>query len=180
MCYQGRLHPAGREGQSGGAGCPASARAGRACSAVKPTRPGAGSWRRTIAHRPRHRQPRLQQYFGKGSSRRRMISARKESASHPELLDWLACELLEPAADRPANRWSLKHLHRLILTSAAYRQSSQARPDCATSTRTTNCSRASHGCVSTPRSSATFAWPQPTAFAEDGRSPVNPPQPTVS
>lgn len=37
--------------------------------------------------------------------------------SHPELLDWLACELME-------NGWSLKHIHRLILTSATYRQDS--------------------------------------------------------
>ena len=37
--------------------------------------------------------------------------------THPELLDWLAHELV-------ANRWSLKHLHRLILLSATYRQSS--------------------------------------------------------
>ena len=37
--------------------------------------------------------------------------------SHPELLDWLASELM-------ATGWSLKGLHRLILTSGAYRQSS--------------------------------------------------------
>ena len=37
--------------------------------------------------------------------------------THPALLDWLARELVE-------NRWSTKHLHRLICTSAAYRQSS--------------------------------------------------------
>src|SRR5439155_10530375 len=37
--------------------------------------------------------------------------------SHPELLDWLAIELVESG-------WSLKHLHRLIIHSAAYRQSS--------------------------------------------------------
>jgi len=37
--------------------------------------------------------------------------------SHPELLDWLACELIE-------NNWSLKHVHQLILTSAVYLQSS--------------------------------------------------------
>ena len=35
--------------------------------------------------------------------------------SHPELLDWLACELRDSG--------SLKHLHRLIVTSATYRQS---------------------------------------------------------
>jgi hypothetical protein len=40
--------------------------------------------------------------------------------SHPELLDWLACELME-------RDWSLKHIHRLIVTSATYRQSSRAQ-----------------------------------------------------
>ncbi len=42
--------------------------------------------------------------------------------SHPELLDWLACEL-------PARGWSLKAIHRLMVTSAAYRQSSHASPE---------------------------------------------------
>ena len=37
--------------------------------------------------------------------------------SHPELLDWLASELV-------AHDWSLKHIHRLILGSAAYRMDS--------------------------------------------------------
>ncbi|HWA99553.1 MAG TPA: PSD1 and planctomycete cytochrome C domain-containing protein, partial [Pirellulales bacterium] len=37
--------------------------------------------------------------------------------SHPELLDWLATELIE-------HGWQLKRLHRLIMTSAVYRQSS--------------------------------------------------------
>jgi len=41
--------------------------------------------------------------------------------SHPELLDWLACEFID------AN-FSLKHLHRLMVTSATYRQSSQFDP----------------------------------------------------
>ncbi len=39
--------------------------------------------------------------------------------SHPELLDWLASEVMEIAP-----RWSIKHLHRAILTSSVYRQSS--------------------------------------------------------
>jgi hypothetical protein len=47
--------------------------------------------------------------------------------SHPELLDWLASELVDPAS--PADRWRLKHIHRLIVTSRAYRQASTARPD---------------------------------------------------
>jgi mono/diheme cytochrome c family protein len=42
--------------------------------------------------------------------------------SHPELLDWLASEFV-------ARGWSVKAMHRLIVTSATYRQSSNARPD---------------------------------------------------
>ncbi|MCA9129139.1 MAG: DUF1553 domain-containing protein, partial [Planctomycetales bacterium] len=38
--------------------------------------------------------------------------------SHPQLLDWLAAELIR-------NNWSLKHLHRCIMNSATYQQSSQ-------------------------------------------------------
>ena len=41
--------------------------------------------------------------------------------SHPELLDWLACELVD-------HDWSLKHIHRLILNSSAYRMSSASEP----------------------------------------------------
>src|SRR6266568_6756352 len=71
-----------------------------------------------------------QQYFGKGIvETENDFGTQGSPPSHPELLDWLACELAAPAADHPASRWSLKHLHRLILTSAVYRQSSQARPD---------------------------------------------------
>jgi hypothetical protein len=40
--------------------------------------------------------------------------------SHPELLDWLAAELIDSG-------WSMKHLHRLIVDSAVYRLSSAAR-----------------------------------------------------
>jgi len=39
--------------------------------------------------------------------------------THPQLLDWLAVELLE-------HNWSLKHVHRLIVLSATYRLSSTA------------------------------------------------------
>lgn len=42
--------------------------------------------------------------------------------SHPELLDWLSVELME-------HGWSLKHLHRLIVTSSTYQQSSAIRTD---------------------------------------------------
>ncbi len=73
--------------------------------------------------------------------------------THPELLDWLAAEFVKPLNrssveaeassnastlqrfnDSTLHPWSLKHLHRLILTSAAYRQTSsllnsKAHPD---------------------------------------------------
>ncbi len=39
--------------------------------------------------------------------------------THPELLDWLAVELIESG-------WSMKHIHRLIVTSEAYRRSSSS------------------------------------------------------
>ena len=46
------------------------------------------------------------------------------AASHPDLLDWLAAELVDSG-------WSLKALHRTILRSRAYRMSSRAdRPEC--------------------------------------------------
>jgi hypothetical protein len=45
--------------------------------------------------------------------------------THPELLDWLTTELVQ-------NRWSMKHIHRLIVTSNTYRMSSSgARPQAA-------------------------------------------------
>ena len=45
-----------------------------------------------------------------------------EAPSHPELLDWLAVELMDSG-------WSLKHVHRLIVTSTTYRQSSRMTPE---------------------------------------------------
>jgi hypothetical protein len=78
--------------------------------------------------------------------------------THPELLDWLAAELVNPVEtlnrsivksvgatpggspsndstiqrfnDSPPPPWSLKHIHRLIVTSATYRQSSAPRQEC--------------------------------------------------
>ena len=45
--------------------------------------------------------------------------------SHPELLDWLAGQLVHPKTGTP---WSLKRIQRLIVTSATYRQSSRSVP----------------------------------------------------
>ena len=48
-----------------------------------------------------------------------MLGARP---THPKLLDWLASELVEGG-------WRLKRLHKLIMTSTAYRQQSRRRPE---------------------------------------------------
>ncbi|MCA9193712.1 MAG: PSD1 domain-containing protein [Planctomycetales bacterium] len=45
-----------------------------------------------------------------------------DTPTHPELLDWLACELRDAGG-------SLKHIHRLIVTSWTYRQSSASHAD---------------------------------------------------
>ncbi len=66
-----------------------------------------------------------QEYFGVGLvSTTNDFGFRGEKPSHPDLLDWLASELIDSG-------WSLKRIHRLIVTSAAYRQSSNARPELA-------------------------------------------------
>lgn len=61
-----------------------------------------------------------QQHFGEGLSRTPAdFGVMGDSPSHPELLDWLATELI-------ARGWSMKQIHRLLLTSATYRQASRA------------------------------------------------------
>lgn len=63
-----------------------------------------------------------QYFFGRGIVRTTEdFGLRGEAPSHPELLDFLATELL-------ARRWSMKQMHRLLVTSATYRQSSQVTP----------------------------------------------------
>jgi len=64
-----------------------------------------------------------QKYFGRGLvSTLEDFGTQGEKPSHPELLDYLATQILK-------QKWSLKELNRFIVTSAAYRQSSKARPD---------------------------------------------------
>jgi len=58
------------------------------------------------------------------------FGANGKTPSHPALLDWLAAEFMNPGeAHGPPSvglPWSMKHLHRLILTSRAYRMDSTA------------------------------------------------------
>jgi hypothetical protein len=64
-----------------------------------------------------------QAYFGRGLvATPEDFGTRCEPPSHPELLDWLASELIR-------NGWSLRSLHRLITSSATYRQTSDASPE---------------------------------------------------
>jgi len=60
-----------------------------------------------------------QAYFGTGLvATSEDFGTQSEAPSHPELLDWLAVEFVEKG-------WSQKDLHRLIVNSAVYRQSSR-------------------------------------------------------
>ena len=60
-----------------------------------------------------------QTYFGRGLVETdNDFGTQGSPPSHPELLDWLACELMD-------RDWSLKTIHRLILDSATYRQASR-------------------------------------------------------
>jgi hypothetical protein len=62
-------------------------------------------------------------YFGRGLvATPEDFGTQGDRPSHPELLDYLAAEFVR-------SHWSMKALHRLIVTSATYRQSSQARPE---------------------------------------------------
>ena len=66
-----------------------------------------------------------QRYFGRGIvETENDFGTQGSPPSHPLLLDWLASEFM-------ARGWSLKAIHRLIVTSATYRQSSKHRSDAA-------------------------------------------------
>ncbi len=63
-----------------------------------------------------------QEYFGRGLvTTAEDLGTQGERPSHPELLDWLATELME-------RNWSMKEMHRLMTGSATYRQSSVITP----------------------------------------------------
>jgi hypothetical protein len=64
-----------------------------------------------------------QAYFGIGLvATAEDLGTQGDPPSNPELLDWLAVELMD-------NNWSLKHIHHLIVDSSTYRQSSKVTPE---------------------------------------------------
>ncbi|MBS0264936.1 MAG: PSD1 domain-containing protein [Planctomycetes bacterium] len=64
-----------------------------------------------------------QHHFGRGLvNTPNDFGAQGERPSHPELLDWLARELIH-------NGWKLKPIHKLILQSAVYQQSNEVTPE---------------------------------------------------
>ena len=66
-----------------------------------------------------------QAFFGRGFvTTLEDFGFQSEAPSHPELLDWLAVEFMKSG-------WSTKRLHRLIVTSATYRQSSKVSTESA-------------------------------------------------
>lgn len=64
-----------------------------------------------------------QRYFGTGLVKTAEdFGIQGEAPSHPELLDWLAVEFMESG-------WDVKHLQKLIVMSAAYRQQAHVTPE---------------------------------------------------
>lgn len=62
-------------------------------------------------------------YFGKGLvETENDFGTQGNNPTHPKLLDWLARRFIEDG-------WSMHKLHKLIVTSATYRQSSYSRPE---------------------------------------------------
>jgi hypothetical protein len=76
-----------------------------------------------------------QHHFGRGIvASPSDFGVKGDPPTHPELLDWLACEFVKPttaSGGRKAPAWSLKHMHRLMVTSSAYRQAVVQNPDAA-------------------------------------------------
>ncbi|QDU29239.1 Planctomycete cytochrome C [Anatilimnocola aggregata] len=71
-----------------------------------------------------------EKFFGTGLVKTaENFGSQAEFPSHPDLLDWLACEFMQPTVSPavngvPAQRWDMKALQKLIVMSETYQQSS--------------------------------------------------------
>jgi hypothetical protein len=97
-------------------------------SGLRPTRLDLARWL-TSAEQPQTARVAVnrlwRQFFGVGlSDSPDDLGTRGEWPTHPQLLDWLAVEFRE-------NGWDIRHIIRLIVTSATYRQASSPRDDLA-------------------------------------------------
>ena len=74
-----------------------------------------------------------QMFFGLGLVKTSEdFGVQSETPVHRELLNWLAAELMEPSFavnNDGVAHWDMKHLHRLLVTSATYRQASRVTPE---------------------------------------------------
>ena len=75
-----------------------------------------------------------ERFFGTGLVKTtENLGSQAEYPSHPELLDWLACEFMQPNHTPPVGEqsprpWDMKAFVKLLVTSQAYRQSSAVTP----------------------------------------------------
>jgi len=69
-------------------------------------------------------------FYGTGLSKSlEDLGSQGEWPTHPELLDWLACEFRNGPSTDSGRAWDVKHMVRLMVTSRAYRQTSFASPE---------------------------------------------------
>jgi hypothetical protein len=75
-----------------------------------------------------------EQFFGTGLVKTtENFGSQAEYPSHPELLDWLACEFQNPTVapldqSQAAQAWDMKSMQKLMMMSAVYRQASYVNP----------------------------------------------------
>ena len=70
------------------------------------------------------------QFFGEGICKSvEDLGAQGEMPSHPQLLDWLAVEFRDGPSNGSGGRWDVKHVVKLMVMSATYRQDSILRPE---------------------------------------------------
>ena len=107
-------------------------------------------------------------HFGEGFVRTPDdMGVQSEPPSHPELLDYLAARFMDDG-------WSMKQMHKLIMLSSAYQQSSDTNASTPRRTPTTACSGAPTSAGSTSKPSATPCSSSPASSTRRvGGKPVN-------